>query len=73
MCACIVSSDPGFDPQALIDDLRERIAAFKVPRYVDVMAALPRSGAKREIEKFRLQARDIALAWDSTAEQGRRA
>lgn len=71
--ACIVSSDPGFGPQALIDYLRERIAPFKVPRYVDVMATLPRTGAKREIEKFRLQARDLALAWDSTAEQGRRA
>lgn len=71
--ACIVSSDADFNPRALIDYLRERIAAFKVPRYVDVMAVLPRSGAKREIEKFRLQARDLALAWDSTAEQGRRA
>jgi carnitine-CoA ligase len=63
--ACVVSSAADFDPQALIEFLTQRVARFKVPRYVDVLDALPRSGAKREIEKFRLQARDLALAWDS--------
>jgi crotonobetaine/carnitine-CoA ligase len=62
--ACVVTRDPAFDPQQLVDFCRERIAAFKVPRYIDVMDSLPRSGAKREIERFRLKERDIALAWD---------
>jgi crotonobetaine/carnitine-CoA ligase len=63
--ACVVTNDTDFDPATLIDFLNERIARFKVPRYIDVMDALPRSGAKREIEKFRLQTRDLAVAWDS--------
>ncbi|MCC6778969.1 MAG: AMP-binding protein [Hyphomicrobiales bacterium] len=64
--ACVVSSNSDFDPRKLVDYLREQVAPFKVPRYVDVLDTLPRSGAKREIEKFKLQARDLALAWDST-------
>jgi crotonobetaine/carnitine-CoA ligase len=63
--ACVVSNKADFEPKQLIEYLREQIAPFKVPRYVDVLDALPRSGAKREIEKFRLQARDLTLAWDS--------
>jgi crotonobetaine/carnitine-CoA ligase len=69
--ACVVSSDADFDPKALVGYLREQVAPFKVPRYVDMMDALPRSGAKREIEKFRLQERDLALAWDSSQDSMR--
>jgi hypothetical protein len=61
----VVSSAASFDPQALVAYLREQVAPFKVPRYVDLLETLPRSGAKREIEKFRLQQRDLSLAWDS--------
>lgn len=64
--ACVVSNAPDFDPQALVNFLSQRVARFKVPRYVDILDVLPRSGAKREIEKFRLQARDLTMAWDST-------
>lgn len=71
--AFVVTTQKDFNPQQLVDYCRERIAPFKVPRYIDVMDALPRSGAKREIERFRLQQRDISLAWDSqTAEAARR-
>jgi crotonobetaine/carnitine-CoA ligase len=63
--ACVVSSAKSFDPQALVTYLREQVAPFKVPRYIDLLETLPRSGAKREIEKFRLQERDLSLAWDS--------
>ena len=62
--AFVVTKDAQFDPQNLVDYCAERIASFKVPRYIDIMDSLPRSGAKREIERFRLQARDLALAWD---------
>ncbi|MDE2167594.1 MAG: AMP-binding protein, partial [Alphaproteobacteria bacterium] len=65
--ACIVSRDAAFDPQALLAFCRDRVAAFKVPRYVDLLETLPRTGAKREIERFKLQERDLALAWDSIA------
>ena len=60
----VVTNAENFDPQALVDYCNERIASFKVPRYVDVMQTLPRSGTKREIERFRLQERDLALSWD---------
>jgi crotonobetaine/carnitine-CoA ligase len=63
--ACIVSNKTDFEPRQLIEYLREQVAPFKVPRYIDLLDTLPRSGAKREIEKFKLQARDLALAWDS--------
>lgn len=68
--ACVVSTAQDFEPKALIDFLRGEVAPFKVPRYIDVLDALPRSGAKREIEKFRLQERDLALAWDSAPPTG---
>ena len=69
--ACVVSSASDFDPRKLVAYLREQVAPFKVPRYIDVLETLPRSGAKREIEKFKLQARDLALAWDSARDFGR--
>lgn len=70
--AFVVTKDKDFKPQQLIDYCSERIASFKVPRYIDIMEELPRSGAKREIERFRLQQRDISLAWDSQAGKARR-
>jgi crotonobetaine/carnitine-CoA ligase len=63
--AFVVTRDENFNPQELVSYCRERIASFKVPRYIDVMDSLPRSGTKREIERFRLQARDLSLAWDA--------
>ena len=65
--AFVATKDPHFDPQKLVDYCAERIASFKVPRYIDVMETLPRSGAKREIERFKLQARDLGLSWDAEA------
>lgn len=65
--AFVVTRDKDFDPQQLIDYCRERIASFKVPRYIDFLDELPRSGAKREVERFRLRERDLSLAWDSEA------
>ncbi|HUF80806.1 MAG TPA: AMP-binding protein, partial [Burkholderiales bacterium] len=70
--AFIVTRSKDFKPQDLIEYCRERIAPFKVPRYVDVMDELPRSGTKREIERFRLQKRNIGLSWDSRAAQSPR-
>lgn len=63
--ACLVTRDKRFEPKALYSYLTERIAAFKVPRYIDVLDELPRTGAKREIEKFRLQQRPLDQSWDA--------
>jgi crotonobetaine/carnitine-CoA ligase len=64
--ACVVTSEPDFDPRHLHSYVRDLIAPFKVPRYIDLLDALPRTGAKREIEKFRLQKRSLDHAWDAT-------
>ncbi len=43
-CAYVVPSDPAsFDPEALLAFARERLAAYKLPRSVRVVAALPRT------------------------------
>lgn len=64
--ACVVSGDAEFDPAALIAYCRDQVASFKVPRFVDRMESLPRTGAKREIERYRLQERPLESAWDSS-------
>jgi crotonobetaine/carnitine-CoA ligase len=63
--AFVVTRDQKFEPQALHSYLGEGIAAFKVPRYIDVIDELPRTGAKREIEKFNLQQRPLEPSWDA--------
>jgi malonyl-CoA/methylmalonyl-CoA synthetase len=51
-----VEADPGFDPERAIARLRERLASFKVPRAIHVVAELPRN-AMGKIEKARLRGR----------------
>jgi len=53
-----------FEPGELIRFCEERIAYFKVPRYIEVIEAMPRSASKNEIERFRLRERGIGDAWD---------
>ncbi|MBM3345239.1 MAG: ATP-dependent acyl-CoA ligase [Betaproteobacteria bacterium] len=54
------------DPMALIDYWKERIAFFKVPRYVEFVDGFPRTMTKNEIARHELRARGIGNAWDST-------
>jgi malonyl-CoA/methylmalonyl-CoA synthetase len=50
-----IEADEGFDSEALLATLRERLASFKIPKSVNVIAALPRN-ALGKIEKPRLRA-----------------
>ncbi len=50
-----VEADAEFAAEALLADLRQRLASFKVPRAVHVVASLPRN-AMGKIEKARLRA-----------------
>lgn len=51
----VVPFDPAtFDADAVLDDLRTRIAGYKVPKQVTVLDALPRNGAGK-IDKNRLR------------------
>ncbi len=53
------------DPAELVEWARERLAYFKVPRYVEFVEDFPRSVTKKEIERHTLRARGIGNAWDA--------
>ncbi len=59
------------DPVKLTSWCAERMAGFKVPRYVEAIGALPRSTAKREIERHILRAMPNGGAWDREKVFGR--
>lgn len=68
-----VIAAPGvtLDPAAICLWCRERMAAFKVPRYIELVDDFPRSVTKREIERAVLAQRSHDLAWDREKEMGR--
>ena len=51
-----VEAESGFEAEALLSDLRARLASFKVPKSVYVIDALPRN-ALGKVEKPALRAR----------------
>ncbi|MGJ6969277.1 AMP-binding protein [Streptosporangium sp. G11] len=56
-----------FEPAALLEFCRERMALFQLPRYVRVVESLPRTQTER-IEKYKLRAEGITEdTWDATA------
>lgn len=57
----VVTLEPGTatTPQSIVDHCADRLATFKVPRFVEVVDAMPRSATKQEIERFRL--RDLPI------------
>ncbi len=52
-------------PADLIAWCKERIAFFKVPRYVEFVEAFPRTMTKNEISRHELRERGIGGAWDA--------
>jgi len=52
------------DPMELVRFCEERIAYFKVPRFIEFVTEFPRSSAKQEIERHKLRERGIGSAWD---------
>jgi crotonobetaine/carnitine-CoA ligase len=63
-----LSDDASLDPAELIGWCRERIAFFKVPRYVDFVEAFARTMTKNEIARHELRNQGIGRAWDSAAD-----
>ena len=59
------------DPVDVIEWCRTRMAAFKVPRYIEFVADFPRSVTKREIERAVLKKMSNAGAWDRDKAMGR--
>ena len=48
---CVPKPDATIDPESVLAWTRERIAGFKVPRSVDVIAALPRNASGKILRK----------------------
>jgi crotonobetaine/carnitine-CoA ligase len=61
----IAAAGHTIDPQAVFTWCRERLAYFKVPRFIQVVRDFPRSATKREIERHKLKALGHAEAWDA--------
>lgn len=51
-------------PDEIVDWCGQRLARFKVPRFIEFVADFPRSAAKQEIERHHLKAMTNEKAWD---------
>lgn len=60
------------DPVAIVEWCGARMAAFKVPRYIEFVDDFPRSTTKREVERHKLRAMANDRAWDGEKVLGRR-
>ena len=70
--AFIVTAPGGqIDPAALVEWCAGRLAAFKVPRFIEIVEDFPRSVTKREVERAVLQKMPNDKAWDREAVLGR--
>jgi len=67
----IAGSGAIIDPVDVIEWCRTRMAAFKVPRYIQFVDELPRSVTKREIERAVLKKMPNDTAWDRDQAMGR--
>ncbi|MDF7774860.1 AMP-binding protein [Sphingomonas sp. AOB5] len=54
-------------PEEIIAFCLDRIAYFKVPRYIEVVDGMPRSAVKNEIERHKLRDQGVGDAWDREA------
>lgn len=52
------------EPLDVVKWCEERIAYFKVPRYVEFSDALPLSASKGEVERYKLAGLGVGAAWD---------
>jgi carnitine-CoA ligase len=66
--ACVVvDTEAELSPEELIGFCSERIADFKVPRYVEFLRELPRSVVKSEVERHKLRTLEAGEVWDREA------
>lgn len=52
------------DPQNVIEWAEERLASFKVPRYIEFIDELPKSETKNELQRHGLPTPDLEAVWD---------
>jgi carnitine-CoA ligase len=61
--ACVVASSE-LDPKELFTYFKEHLPYFAIPRYVDVLAALPKNGVGRVMKHKLREAGNGAATWD---------
>ena len=54
----------GLEPEEIITWCEERLAYFKVPRFIEFVTEFPRTITKQEIERHALRERGRGDAWD---------
>ena len=69
--AFVIADGEAPDPRAIVAHCTERLARFKVPRYVEFVDEFPRSATKNEVERHVLRARSNEAAWDAGDRRGR--
>ena len=60
----VPSPGTALDPTRVAEWCAAQMAAFKIPRYIEFIDALPRSTAKMEIDRGELRRRSNEHAWD---------
>ncbi len=65
LCAVVWSAGVEPDPQALIDYCQERLAFFKLPRFILSVAELPRTAAKAEVDRPAIKRLGTHGAWEA--------
>ena len=71
MAAVVVREGEVIDPVELVAFCRTRLPYFAIPRYVELVADLPRT-ENGKVQKFKLRERGVTpAAWDRQAGSGR--
>jgi crotonobetaine/carnitine-CoA ligase len=66
-CSVVVAAGSTLTPEELVDWAMERLAPFKVPRYVELVENLPRTAAKAEIDRPALAVASLERCYDREA------
>lgn len=51
-------------PEEIVQWCEDKIAPFKIPRFIEFVREFPRSVTKQEIERFKLRTQGVGQAWD---------
>ena len=62
------AADSAVTPEEIVHWCEQRLAKFKVPRFIEFVTDFPRSAAKQEIERHKLKAMSNEGAWDRQRE-----
>jgi crotonobetaine/carnitine-CoA ligase len=65
----ILAPDADIDPWDIVTLCEQRLASFKAPRFVEFVSDFPRSAAKREVLREKLQTLGVNGAWDREAQK----